>query len=221
MRRIEFEVEGGIYRIEVDNEVLTMSQRNGGAWLEIARLTVAAATVLADLAVIEPRRTLLVARSRIRATISGDSYGGDRRRRRPTAAVNQERSSLVPSSRRSVTIVRRARWPSPHWSVSSPAVPLPALSGCCGQRASAVGDLKLLDGAGSDNQPPGTAGGTTRAARLRDHWNTGRGGSRGLLARPGACRRSRHCRRAGGRSDQVGAVTGMPLAWAPAARRVS
>jgi len=50
MRRVEFEVDGECYRIELRHDaVLIMSQRCGGRWDEIARLTVAAASVLASL----------------------------------------------------------------------------------------------------------------------------------------------------------------------------
>ena len=49
MKRVEFEVDGERYRIELHDERVDMSQRSGGGWDEIARLTVAAASVLASL----------------------------------------------------------------------------------------------------------------------------------------------------------------------------
>ena len=60
MRQVEFEVDGERYLIEVDDDVLSMSQQVAGAWVEVARLTVAAASLLADLDVVETPPTLRV-----------------------------------------------------------------------------------------------------------------------------------------------------------------
>ena len=72
MKRIEFEVDGDLYRIELNDQLLTMSQCSRAGWTEIARLTVAAACVLADLdAVVDdvgrrPSRSLTVVGDRDR-----------------------------------------------------------------------------------------------------------------------------------------------------------
>jgi hypothetical protein len=70
MKRVEFEVDGDLYRIELNDQLLTMSQCGEAGWAEIARLTVAAASVLADLdAVVDngrPARSLTVVSDRHR-----------------------------------------------------------------------------------------------------------------------------------------------------------
>ena len=50
MKRVEFDLDGERYRIELDADVFTMSHHHARhGWQEIARLTVAAATALAAL----------------------------------------------------------------------------------------------------------------------------------------------------------------------------
>ena len=59
MNSIEFGHRGDRYRIDLAGDLLTMSQRQVSGWIEIARLTIAAAGVLADLdGVVEDRPRL-------------------------------------------------------------------------------------------------------------------------------------------------------------------
>ena len=80
MKRVEFTHDDEHYRIELDDQLLTMATWADGHWHEVARLTMSAAGVLADLdGLVDPDRPRGVA-ARAWCRTGGDGDGATDRR---------------------------------------------------------------------------------------------------------------------------------------------